>query len=85
MPRICRSIAAASILAIAFTLFGQAPAQTSPMTPDIPAKFTPPRNGYDYVKREVMIPMRDGVRLYTVIAIPKGANPCAHHSHAHSL
>jgi uncharacterized protein len=48
-------------------------AQTSPMTPDIPEKFTPPNTGYDYVKREVMIPMRDGVKLYTVIVIPKGA------------
>ena len=47
-------------------------AQTAPMTPDIPAKFTPPRTDYDYTKREVMIPMRDGVKLYTVIAIPKG-------------
>jgi putative CocE/NonD family hydrolase len=42
------------------------------MTPDIPPKFTPPRNGYDFGKREAMIPMRDGVKLYTVIAIPKG-------------
>jgi hypothetical protein len=43
------------------------------MTPDIPAKFTPPQTDYDYIKRVVMIPMRDGVKLYTVIAIPKGA------------
>jgi len=43
------------------------------MTPDIPKSFIPPRNGYDFVKREAMIPMRDGVKLYTVIAIPKGA------------
>jgi len=42
---------------------------------DIPAKFTPPTNvaERDYVKREVMIPMRDGVKLYTVIVAPKGA------------
>ena len=32
-----------------------------------------PRDGYDYVKRVEMIPMRDGVKLYTVIVIPKGA------------
>jgi hypothetical protein len=48
-------------------------AQTSPMTPDIPANFTAPNTDYDYVKRVVMIPMRDGVKLYTVIVIPKGA------------
>ena len=43
------------------------------MTPDIPPKFTPPHTDYDYTRREVMIPMRDGVKLYTVIAIPNGA------------
>lgn len=32
-----------------------------------------PRTGYDYNLREVMIPMRDGVKLHTIIAIPKGA------------
>jgi putative CocE/NonD family hydrolase len=40
---------------------------------DIPKTFTPPVTGYDYVRREVMIPMRDGVKLYTVILVPKGA------------
>ncbi len=40
---------------------------------DIPAKFIPPTGDYDYVKRVVMIPMRDGVKLYTVIVIPEGA------------
>lgn len=39
---------------------------------DIPANFTPPQDARDYVKREVMIPMRDGVKLYTVIVYPKG-------------
>lgn len=49
-------------------------AQTAPMTPDIPAKgFVTPTAGYDYDKREVMIPMRDGTKLYTVIVVPKGA------------
>ncbi len=48
-------------------------AQTPPLTPDIPRTFTASTAGYDYEKREVMIPMRDGVRLYTVIVVPKGA------------
>jgi putative CocE/NonD family hydrolase len=50
-----------------------ASAQTPPMAPDIPAKFEPQIPNADYVKREVMIPMRDGVKLHTVIVIPKGA------------
>ncbi|HEX8445262.1 MAG TPA: CocE/NonD family hydrolase [Sphingomonas sp.] len=39
---------------------------------DIPKTFVPVRTGYDHVKRTVMIPMRDGVKLHTVILIPKG-------------
>src|ERR1700681_3822849 len=31
-------------------------------------------SGADYVRREVMIPMRDGVKLYTSIIVPKGAH-----------
>ena len=41
---------------------------------DIPAKYASPDSGYDYVKREVMIPMRDGVKLFTVIVTPKGGH-----------
>ncbi len=50
-------------------------AQTSiaPVTNDIPAKWEKPMGEWDYVKREVMIPMRDGVKLHTVIVVPKGA------------
>jgi putative CocE/NonD family hydrolase len=49
-------------------------AQTSPMTPDIPAKgFVTPTGNNDYDKRVVMVPMRDGTKLYTVIVVPKGA------------
>src|SRR6516165_10838874 len=40
---------------------------------DIPAKFDVPTANYDYVKRDVMVPMRDGVKLHTVIVVPKGA------------
>ncbi len=45
----------------------------SETTGDIPAKFTPPSAVKDYDKREVMVPMRDGTKLYTVIVVPKGA------------
>ncbi|MFY9938348.1 MAG: CocE/NonD family hydrolase [Silvibacterium sp.] len=60
-------------LAIAF-FSGHLLAQTSPMTPDIPPKFTPPETDYNYVKRIALVPMRDGIKLYTVIVIPKGAS-----------
>jgi len=50
-----------------------APAPIAVPGGDVPAKFTPPIEDRDYIKREVMIPMRDGVKLYTVIVIPKNA------------
>jgi len=40
---------------------------------DIPAKFDPPVRPADFEKRVVMVPMRDGVKLYTVIVVAKGA------------
>ncbi len=40
---------------------------------DIPKSFTISTSDQDFIKREVMIPMRDGVKLYTVIVLPKGA------------
>ena len=50
--------------------------QTAPLFPakgDVPATFTPPTAANDYIKRDVMIPMRDGTKLHTVIVIPKDA------------
>jgi putative CocE/NonD family hydrolase len=40
---------------------------------DIPAQFKLVDTDNDYIKREVMMPMRDGTKLYTVIVIPKNA------------
>jgi putative CocE/NonD family hydrolase len=40
---------------------------------ETPAELHPATDSFDYVKRDVMIPMRDGVRLHTVIIVPKGA------------
>ena len=48
-------------------------APVPPMKPDIPAEFSPPSAGFDYERRVVMIPMRDGVKLHTVIMVPRGA------------
>jgi len=40
---------------------------------DMPAQLVPVTSAFDYVKRDVMIPMRDGVKLHTVIILPRGA------------
>jgi putative CocE/NonD family hydrolase len=51
------------------------PAYVPPIPPggDIPRLFNPPRAEFQYVRREVSIPMRDGVNLYAVLIIPRGA------------
>ena len=48
-----------------------------PKYPDYPSE-TPQtlvnsQTGWDYTRRDVMIPMRDGIKLHTVILVPKGA------------
>jgi len=40
---------------------------------ETPSKFEATNDGFNYVRRTVMIPMRDGVKLHTVILVPKGA------------
>lgn len=53
---------------------GTAAAPKYPGLPsETPTTFVPSTYGADFDKREVMIPMRDGVRLHTIILIPKGA------------
>jgi len=52
----------------------QAQGQPADLPSDIPQKLTPPAEAFDFVKRDVMIPMRDGVKLHTVILVPKGAH-----------
>jgi putative CocE/NonD family hydrolase len=47
-------------------LYPQYPSET-------PTHFTPVTATWEYDLRDVMIPMRDGVKLHTVILVPKGA------------
>ena len=49
------------------------PGQYPGLPSEIPAKFDPVVNTFDYTRHDVMIPMRDGVKLHTVILVPKGA------------
>jgi uncharacterized protein len=65
------------VAALACSLLSLASAQTAPapgtLPGESPAVFKPVDNGFDYERREVMIPMRDKVKLHTVILVPKGA------------
>jgi uncharacterized protein len=49
------------------------PAQYPNYPSETPPKFQQKTDSFDYVRQVEMIPMRDGVRLHTVILIPRGA------------
>jgi len=56
-----------------------APTPAKPSAPvrldnELAHAFAPRTDTYDYSKREVMIAMRDGVHLHTVIIVPRGAH-----------
>jgi putative CocE/NonD family hydrolase len=82
MTRIGRVTAVISLALMLFALASTRPATaqttqqpaTYPNYPsETPTKVVSARDSFDYVRREVMIPMRDAVKLHTVILIPKGA------------
>src|SRR6266705_345550 len=49
------------------------PAAQATLPSETPTKFESVTASFDHIRRDVMIPMRDGVKLHTVILIPKGA------------
>jgi putative CocE/NonD family hydrolase len=72
-------------LACAMLLASFAQAQTAPAAPastatlypnypsETPAEFQPVTDSFNYIKRTVMVPMRDGTRLNTIVIIPRNA------------
>jgi predicted acyl esterase len=82
MKRISRSqtvifatvIMAVIILALAAVQASGGQSQSSSGLPsETPARVDLVTSSFDYVRRVEMIPMRDGVKLHTVILVPKGA------------
>src|SRR5260370_39798535 len=69
--RIRTFICFGALVSIMVSLGSTTSAQTLPS--GTPQKFEPTNYGFEYTRREVMIPMRDGVKLHTVIVVPKGA------------
>ena len=68
---------AAMGLAMGMTAAGQKP-QYPDYPSETPEHFQAPTQGMDYERREVMIPMRDGVKLHTVILVPRSATKEEH-------
>jgi putative CocE/NonD family hydrolase len=52
---------------------------------ETPAHFVPVVDSFDYVKRDVMIPMRDGVKLHTVVIVPYDAKRLTSHAESAHL
>ncbi len=78
----CRVRAITFFTALAAFTFVHTPSAQNPTPPssssqslpsETPATFKPVAESFDYVRREEMIPMRDGVKLHTVILVPRGA------------
>ena len=64
-----------ALVTASVAVFAQAPQR--PQYPTLPSEtppaFKPVTDSFDYERRDVMIAMRDGVKLHTVILVPKGS------------
>jgi uncharacterized protein len=78
MPLPDRAVAWAWLAPLLAGLVCTTPARSVAQTPTLPSEtpdtLHPATAGFDYTRREAMIPMRDGVKLHTVILVPKGAH-----------
>jgi uncharacterized protein len=68
------TLAAMLLISSGPLLADDAPKPLYPQYPsETPDKFTPVTDSFDFTLRDVMVPMRDGVKLHTLILLPKGA------------
>src|SRR5207302_4457366 len=63
----------AMIFVAVFLLISVSGALGQTLPSEVPQKFEPTNNGFEYMRRDVMMSMRDDVKLHTVIILPKGA------------
>ncbi len=70
--RNCAPLMQQSALLLLFAVSVPAVAD-EPLPSETPTTFVPRVESFDYIKREAKIPMRDGVKLQTVILVPRGA------------
>ena len=76
-PSVHRLHALLAVLLVSTVAASAADSKHPPKYPSLPsetpAHFAPDHSSFGYTIRDVMIPMRDGVKLHTVIMIPRGA------------
>jgi putative CocE/NonD family hydrolase len=70
--RVCHNLVSLVVL-VACTRAARGQNLKTNLLSDTPQNFIVNTNAFDFFKREEMIPMRDGVKLKTVILVPRGA------------
>jgi putative CocE/NonD family hydrolase len=68
-----RPVAPAPSVAVSAAAVPDGGPQYPQLPSETPSTFTHGEDGWDYERHKVDIPMRDGVKLHTVIVVPKGA------------
>jgi uncharacterized protein len=72
MKNLVLRLTASLLPLVAIAAAPPATAPVTPMTPDVFGPYNEVMPWADFVRREVMIPMRDGTKLYTVMVMKKG-------------
>lgn len=62
------------LIATTLPAYAQQLTRKSGISQDMPEHFSVNQDAFDFTRKEIMIPMRDGVKLHTVILIPKAAH-----------
>ncbi|MFT3724097.1 MAG: CocE/NonD family hydrolase [Hyphomonadaceae bacterium] len=74
LRKISLSAGIAVALGVSAAALAQQPPAVTPMTPEMNPAYNATRPESDFIRKEVMIPMRDGAKLFTVIAMKKGTS-----------
>jgi len=68
------SLVALGLLVSASAAMADQSSRVTPMTPDVIDKYEQTLPSADFVRRDAMVPMRDGTKLYTVVVMKKGTS-----------
>jgi putative CocE/NonD family hydrolase len=69
-----RSVALLFTAAIALAATAQDQPRVTPMTPDVVDKYESTLASAEFIRRDAMVPMRDGTKLYTTVVMKKGTS-----------
>src|SRR5262249_140603 len=73
LPAFCSLLLTMLVMLITVSAQDTPAAKYRDFPSETPAKFQPVTDSFDYERRDVMIPMRDGVKLHTVSLVAKGS------------